>query len=345
MSRGRRAIALAALLTLGSTGHVVSAQPKPGPVDVQSADAGTAVGQPTVETAGKPEAAMTKPGAEGAGGPPPDRSAELEEPEDRPGTEGPRVSLWMAGLFVVFFVLLIAVQRLRGRPVTSRTARRFLGTSTALLRFVLVLTLVVFVLQLIPADSDAVWWGALVVLVIIGWSVRDLFADVIAGLILTGEQRMRKGTWVSGDGFQGTVQGRSFRAVWLRDGEGHRLTVPNRAMVGAPVVYHAAGEAEHEVVVRLEGYSDASKVRQALNDAVLGSPWVLAGATPVVLRDPADPVVWRVRSRLLEPRFSVQFGGELLERVEDLLRYQPPMEIESRETVPQETLHDARDEG
>ncbi|MGB5349322.1 MAG: hypothetical protein WBN10_06950, partial [Polyangiales bacterium] len=61
----------------------------------------------------------------------------------------------------------------------------------------------------------------------------------------------------------------------------------------------------------------------ALTDAILSSPWVLAGATPVVLRDPADPNLWRVRTKLLEPRFSVHFEGELLERVEDLLRFEP----------------------
>jgi hypothetical protein len=145
---------------------------------------------------------------------------------------------------------------------------------------------------------------------------------------------VKKGMWVSGDGFQGTVEGRSLRATWLRDGQGHRLTVPNRAMVGAPMVYDAGADAEHEVVVRLEGYEDAGKVRMALTDAILSSPWVLAGATPVVLRDPADPVVWRVRTKLLEPRFSVHFEGELLERVEDLLRYTP--QAQERETVPSE---------
>jgi hypothetical protein len=143
--------------------------------------------------------------------------------------------------------------------------------------------------------------------------------------------------WVSGDGFQGTVEGRSLRATWLRDGQGHRLTVPNRAMVDAPMVYDAVTEAEHEVVVRLEGYDDASRVRMALTDAVLSSPWVIAGAIPVVLRDPADPVVWRVRTKLLEPRFSVHFEGELLERVEDLLRHEPTgRELDDRETVPTE---------
>jgi small-conductance mechanosensitive channel len=164
--------------------------------------------------------------------------------------------------------------------------------------------------------------------------VRDLFADLVAGAVLAAERRVKKGMWVSGDGFQGTVEGRSLRATWLRDGQGHRLTVPNRAMVGAPMVYDAGADAEHEVVVRLEGYEHAGKVRMALTDAILSSPWVLAGATPVVLRDPADPVVWRVRTKLLEPRFSVHFEGELLERVEDLLRYTP--EPQERETVPSE---------
>jgi small-conductance mechanosensitive channel len=170
---------------------------------------------------------------------------------------------------------------------------------------------------------------------VIGWSVRDLFADLVAGGVLAAARRVKRGVWVSGEGFQGTVEGRSLRATWLRDAKGGRLTVPNRAMVGAPMVFDAGADAEHEVEVRLEGYEDAGKVRMALTDAILSSPWVLAGATPVVLRDPADPVVWRVRTKLLEPRFSVHFEGELLERVEDLLRYEPVPDDE-RETLPGE---------
>ena len=41
-----------------------------------------------------------------------------------------------------------------------------------------------------------------------------------------------------------------------------------------------------------------------------------------------------MRTKLLEPRFSVHFEGELLERVEDLLRHEP--QSEERETVPSE---------
>jgi small-conductance mechanosensitive channel len=202
------------------------------------------------------------------------------------------------------------------------------------LRLVAVGLLIAIILQLVPAGQDWILWALAIMALVVAWSVRDLFADLVAGAVLAAERRVKKGMWVSGDGFQGTVEGRSLRATWLRDGQGHRLTVPNRTMVGAPMVYDAGADAEHEVVVRLEGYDDASRVRIALADAILSSPWVLAGAAPVVLRDPADPVVWRVRTKLLEPRFSVHFEGELLERVEDLLRYEP--ESDERETLPSE---------
>ncbi len=231
-------------------------------------------------------------------------------------------------------IALFVAERARGWITTIIPLRRVLGALVFVLRLVGLGLLLAIVLKLVPGGQEWILWALVLLALVVGWSVRDLFADVVAGGILAAERRVKKGMWVSGDGFQGTVERRSLRATWLRDGQGHRLTVPNRAMVGAPMVYDAGAEAEHEVVVRLEGYDDAGRVRMALTDAILSSPWVLAGATPVVLRDPADPVVWRVRTKLLEPRFSVHFEGELLERVEDLLRHEPV--AQERETVPSE---------
>jgi small-conductance mechanosensitive channel len=260
--------------------------------------------------------------------PPPAR--ERAEPAPPPEERNSLLSLFLSllGVGVVLFV----AERARGWITTNIPLRRVLGALVFVLRLVGLGLLLAIVLELVPGGQEWILWALVVLALVVGWSVRDLFADVVAGAVLAAERRVKKGMWVSGDGFQGTVEGRSLRATWLRDGQGHRLTVPNRAMVGAPMVYDSGADAEHEVVVRLEGYDDAGRVRLALTDAVLSSPWVLAGATPVVLRDPADPVVWRVRTKLLEPRFSVHFEGELLERVEDLLRHEP--DSEERETVP-----------
>jgi hypothetical protein len=243
------------------------------------------------------------------------------EATDESKTRRPLLILFLSLLGVGF--ALFVVERTRSWLTANVALSRVLGALVFVLRIVGLGLFVGILLELIPEEQDWILWVLVALAVVIGWSVRDLFADLVAGGVLAAERRVKKGVWVSGDGFQGTVEGRSLRATWLRDGQGHRLTVPNRAMVGAPMVYDAGADAEHEVVVRLEGYQDAGKVRMALTDAILSSPWVLAGANPVVLRDPADPVVWRVRTKLLEPRFSVHFEGELLERVEDLLRYVP----------------------
>lgn len=296
----------------------------------------------------KPENEEARPAPASPREPPPSLSRTWRIPREAPELhteeeEKPRPLLWLfVSLLIVGLVLFVA-ERARSWITTNVALSRVLGVLAFFLRLSAVGLLIGIVLRLIPAGQDWILWGLLVLAVVAGWSVRDLFADVVAGGVLAAERRVKKGVWVSGDGFQGTVEGRTLRATWLRDGQGHRLTVPNRSMVGAPMIYDAGVDAEHEVVVRLEGYKDAGKVRLALTDAILSSPWVLAGANPIVLRDPADPVVWRVRTKLLEPRFSVHFEGELLERVEDLLRYEP----EERETVPsdpppddEETLDD-----
>ena len=280
-------------------------------------------------TTAAPAAPETGP-TEGVPSPPPwlTRRPPAPEPVEPPAPVEAGNSL--LGLFLSLLgvgLVLFAAERARSWITTNIPLRRVLGALVFVLRLVGLGLLLAIVLKLVPGGGeDYVLWTLAILALVVGWSVRDLFADLVAGGVLAAERRVKKGMWVSGDGFQGTVEGRSLRATWLRDGQGHRLTVPNRAMVGAPMVFDSGADAEHEVVVRLEGYDDAGRVRLALTDAILSSPWVLAGAAPIVLRDPADPVVWRVRTKLLEPRFSVHFEGELLERVEDLLRHEPDTE-------------------
>jgi len=301
-------------------------------------------GQAAKHEPNKPATAQPKPGAEQSAPQPPRWVArtplaparvEIPPPVEE---QSPLLALFLSLLGVG--LALFAAERTRSWITTNIPLRRVLGAIVFVLRLAGLGLLLAIVLELVPGGQDWILWTLLVLALVVGWSVRDLFADVVAGTILAAERRVKKGMWVSGEGFQGTVEGRSLRATWLRDGQGHRLTVPNRAMVGAPMIYDSGADAEHEVEVRLEGYDDAGKVRMALTDAILSSPWVLAGATPIVLRDPADPVVWRVRTKLLEPRFSVHFEGELLERVEDLLRHQP--EPDERETVPSDIPPETR---
>ena len=64
-----------------------------------------------------------------------------------------------------------------------------------------------------------------------------------------------------------------------------------------------------------------------LEKSLILSPGILAVLCILTLSTSGQELI-------LEPRFSVHFEGELLERVEDLLRYQP--EPEDRASVPSE---------
>ena len=55
----------------------------------------------------------------------------------------------------------------------------------------------------------------------------------------------------------------------------------------------------------------ASRVREALRDPVLMSPFIPPGAVPTVLRDTADPRQWHVRSRPVDPQYAARLEGGL----------------------------------
>jgi hypothetical protein len=130
--------------------------------------------------------------------------------------------------------------------------------------------------------------------------------------------------WVTAAGHSGIVEARGLRAVWVRDGLGHRIGLPNRLFLTEAVVSQTGG-AFHDVSLRFAASRvPAARVRRALHDAVLTSPWVQPDAAVIIRRDGTDPTVWHVRARLLDVAFAVSFEGDLLERAEEMLEGAAP---------------------
>ncbi|MBW2162332.1 MAG: mechanosensitive ion channel [Deltaproteobacteria bacterium] len=140
----------------------------------------------------------------------------VEEPPPAEGRN--QLLILFLTLLGVGLVLFIA-ERARSWITTNIPLRRVLGALVFVLRLVGLGVLLAIVLELVPGGQDWILWTLVVLALVVGWSVRDLFGDVVAGGILAAERRVKKGMWVSGDGFQGTVEGRSLRATWLRDGQ------------------------------------------------------------------------------------------------------------------------------
>ena len=164
-------------------------------------------------------------------------------------------------------------------------------------------------------------WILLAAAAALGWSIRDLLPDLLGGLVLSLERRIKVGVWVAGQGFSGLIETKGLRAIWVRDAHGHLISIPNRRLLVEPIQTDTGIGVGHEVILRLKTDASSNAIRQAIHDAILSSPWVPPSVRPQVLRDTADPTCWRVRCRLLEPDHALHFEGELLERVEDVLAH------------------------
>jgi small-conductance mechanosensitive channel len=226
----------------------------------------------------------------------------------------------LAFLALALFALAVAAGRARERLPAEGALPALVGLLHLVLRVGALVAAGFLVVYLVPTELLPIVTFVLIAAgAAVGWSTRDVLKDYVAGLVLLFEHRLPKGAWVSFQSYAGVVEKVGLRATFLRDGMGHRVSVPNRELLAAPLLLDATGVTEKEVTLRIESSVDAAEIREALRDAVLASPWVAAGITPIVLRDPKDPSVWRVRSRLLHAQFMVSFEGQLLERAEEML--------------------------
>lgn len=223
----------------------------------------------------------------------PDPIAQVETTLDEllEGVPWGRWTVWRLLFWLLAAVLLAYVAgRLRERLPTSGAIPRIIRTTHIGLQIGGVLIAGALLARLLsPSLGPALPWMILVASAAVAWSARDIMPDLVASIVLALEQRIRTGMWVSGEGYAGIVERRGLRAVWLRDGHGNRIAVPNRRFLDTPVVSQLTAGPFHEVSVRLATKEPARMIRQALNDAVLTSPWVHPDVACVVRRDGRDP--------------------------------------------------------
>ncbi len=219
------------------------------------------------------------------------------------------------------FLGLLLLDRLR-RPLPERgIVPRALGALHLVVRLATVVLVLMFVSRLLPSWlHPALLLTVAAVAVALGFgAVWVLLPDVVGGVVLLTEGRLRPGQWIVGEGFAGTVEQVGPRVTVLRAPDGALLTVPNRRVVKSPV--HATDRRWHEVEVQLRAPSGvaAGTVREAIRDAVLCSPYIPPDPRVTLSRDPIDPERWRLKVRLLDVRFTAAFEGQLLERVEEIV--------------------------
>lgn len=155
--------------------------------------------------------------------------------------------------------------------------------------------------------------------VAIGWSVRDVARDLVAGVFIAVEGQLRAGYWVSGERYSGSVEALGLRVTWLRDVHGRRIVVPNRVLLAQPLVTDDKPWPRIQFRVALPLAQSTSAIRDALEEAVLISPWVAPEPEMEVHPDALDSTIWHVAVRVIDSRYAHRFQGLLRERVEEIL--------------------------
>lgn len=253
------------------------------------------------------------------------------------GLSLPERQLSTLGLILLLFVTLLGlavIDRVR-RPLPEQgLLPRVLGAAHLALRLAAVVMVLNVASRLLPGWlAPFLLIGVIAAALAIGiGAVWPWLPDVVGGVLLLAERRVRAGLWLIGDGFAGQIERVGPRVTTLRAADGSLFTIPNRQLVSRTVHTSAQRFAETKVALEVPD-APATEVRAAIRDAVLCSPYVPSHPLLAIARDASQPRRWTVTVRLLDARFGRDFEGQLLERVEEALA--PRAETPAPEPPPQ----------
>jgi small conductance mechanosensitive channel len=217
----------------------------------------------------------------------------------------------------------------RGETVAARQRGTALSALATGISYVVVLAAIIAIVATIfGAGSVAAISGSAFVILVLGFAVQRLLADVVAGFFILFEGQFAVGDLVEVDSTipMGVVERASLRVTTLRGLNGDVIYVPNSAVKAAHRFSHSNRDVEVGVLV-----SDVAPVERAVADAadLVGPGGVRFGSAPVITRtdDMGDGLLWvRVRVDVL-PGFEWMARGLLVDvikaRCGDALKGEP----------------------
>lgn len=235
------------------------------------------------------------------------------------------------GIWIVRVVERRSVARVlrQGETVQARQRGTAIGAlATGVTYLVVIAAIVAAVAVVFGANSVAAISGSAFVLLVLGFTVQRLLADVVAGFFILFEGQFAVGDLVSLESTvpMGVVERAGLRATVLRALNGDVIYVPNSQIKAAQRLSHAMRQMEVGVLV-----ADVAPVARAVADAadLVGPGGVRFASPPLVTRtdDMGDGLSW-VRIRVdVPPGFEWMATGLLVDviraRCGDALKGEP----------------------
>lgn len=210
---------------------------------------------------------------------------------------------------VAIFVLFVFAARLARRAVHTLTERAGHQPGTVLVFsrlaswVVLALGGLVALTVIIPELNAASLFGALGVSgIAIGFAFKDIFQNLLAGLLILFTRPFRIGDQIVSGDHEGTVEDIQVRATLIRTYDNRQVVIPNSELFTNRVVVNTAYEHRRLDVGLTVGFDeDLGTVKRVILETVAG--------LGDVLRDPAPRVVVRTYGEIgvnLEVRFWIE---------------------------------------
>ena len=198
------------------------------------------------------------------------------------------IPLLVAAL-VVFVLLLLLAKGLRYvvERALSRTSNRSAATAIGRILYIAMLGLagLIAVTVAFPSMTPARLVSILGIGgIAIGFAFKDIFQNLLAGILLLLRHPFRVGDEITTGEFTGTVEGIETRATFIRTYDGRRVIIPNGDVYTKPVTVISAYDmlrTEYDVGI---GYGDdLGRAKEIALDAIRRVDGVLAEPPPDVL--------------------------------------------------------------
>jgi small-conductance mechanosensitive channel len=198
------------------------------------------------------------------------------------------VPLLIAGLVVFVLLSLLAkgVRNLAERAL-ARTTNRSAATAIGRILYILLVGLAVLIAVTVAFPSMTP--GRLISTlgiggIAIGFAFKDIFQNLLAGILLLLRHPFRVGDEITTGEFTGTVEAIETRATYIRTYDGRRIIITNGDVYTKPVTVISAYDmlrSEYDVGI---GYGDdLGRAKQVALEAIRTVDGVLAEPAPDVL--------------------------------------------------------------
>ena len=238
-----------------------------------------------------------------------------------PSTAGPTEATMLFGAATVALVLSLLAQRVGERMSPVGLFPSLLRGVTAVGRGVLVPLVLFGSLALAP---PAWRWAEPFVLISVaaalGWTTRDLMADLFAGIVLAVERPLARGDRITHENLGGQVVDVGLRVTRLVCDDGTILTLPNRQVTRGALNTDPDPFPHVSVPIHISHELHLAHIRQTLEELALLSPWLAPARPPRVYRDPERQDVWVIEARVVHARYANPFRGALVELADEVFR-------------------------